>query len=145
VIMAETKKAEKKIERNEAKKKEVKHVKKEAKSEKKKPQKKKEEKKKIIKKRPVPPMPEGIDPYEILKYVHMSEKSVRNIEKQNSLVFIVNRKFNKNEVRSAVTNAFGKDVGKVSILIDQKGRKKAFVKFTEEGAAGDIAVRLGII
>jgi len=30
-------------------------------------------------------------------------------------------------------------------MIDQKGRKRAFVRFGQAGAAGDIAVRLGII
>lgn len=85
------------------------------------------------------------DPYAVLKFVHMTEKSVRNIELQNSLVFIVNRKFGKPDISKAVVAAFAKDVADVRTLVDQKGRKKAVVRFVDEGAAGDIAVRLGII
>jgi len=85
------------------------------------------------------------DPYSIIRFVNMTEKSVRIIELQNSLVFVVNRKFGKSDIEKAVITAFEKDVASVRTHIDQKGRKKAFVRFADEGAAGDIAVRLGII
>ena len=85
------------------------------------------------------------DPYEVIRFVHMAEKSVRIIEMQNTLVFVVNRKFAKPEIAGAIKAAFGKEIMNVRTVIDQKGRKKAFVRFAEEGAAGDIAVRLGII
>jgi ribosomal protein L23 len=60
-------------------------------------------------------------------------------------VFIVNRKSDKKKIKEAVKNAFEVDVKSVTTTIDQKGRKKAFIKFKEEGAAGEIAIRLGII
>ena len=85
------------------------------------------------------------DPFDVLKFVLMTEKSVQNIEAQNKLVFIVNRKSDKKKIKEAVKNAFEVDVKSVTTTIDQKGRKKAFIKFKEEGAAGEIAIRLGII
>lgn len=85
------------------------------------------------------------DPYDVLRFVLITEKSVRQIELQNKLVFIVERKSKKNEIKLAVQNAFNSPVSRVNTMIDQTGRKKAFVKFAQPGAAGEIAVRLGII
>lgn len=85
------------------------------------------------------------DSYEVLKFVLMTEKAVRQIELQNKLVFIVDRKSDKSEIKAAAQAAFNSQISGVTTVIDQSGRKKAFVKFREPGAAGDIAVRLGII
>lgn len=85
------------------------------------------------------------DVYDILKFVLMTEKSVRQIELQNRLVFIVDRKSHRDEIKAAAERAFNVPVRDVKTMIDQSGRKKAFIIFTGEGAAGEIAVRLGII
>src|SRR3989344_341826 len=84
-----------------------------------------------------------LEPFEIIRFVLMTEKSVQNIELQNKLVFIVNRKSTKNEIKNAVEAAFQKNVSDVKTVIDRYARKKAFVRFKEPGTAGDIAVRLG--
>jgi large subunit ribosomal protein L23 len=86
-----------------------------------------------------------VDPYTILKFVLMTEKCVRMIETENKLVFIVERKSDKPEIKRAFETAFGTKVSEINTVIDQKARKKAFIKLQEPGAAGDIAVRLGII
>lgn len=85
------------------------------------------------------------DPYNTLQYVLMTEKSVRMIESQNKLVFIVRRNSGKQEIRNAAQSAFKSNITNVTTTIDQKGRKKAFVKFEKPGEAGEIAIRLGII
>ena len=48
-------------------------------------------------------------------------------------------------MKSAVEKVFDSPVSTVQTFIDQNGRKKAFIKFKKEGAAGEIAIRLGII
>ncbi len=85
------------------------------------------------------------DPFAILKYVLMTERAIQFVESQNKLVFIVRRSATKQEIISAAKAAFKSDVSQVQTLIDQKGRKKAFIKFSKEGEAGEIAIRLGII
>ncbi len=85
------------------------------------------------------------DPYDVLKFVLMTEKAVRQIELQNKLVFIVDRKSDKGEIKAAANAAFNSPISEVRTLIDQAGRKKAFIRFSQAGAAGDIAIRLGII
>ena len=86
-----------------------------------------------------------LDPYSVLRFVLMTEKAVRMVEAQNKLVFIVDRRYDKKEIKKAASAAFESEIEKVNTVIDQKGRKKAYIKFAKAGQAGDIAVRLGII
>jgi len=83
--------------------------------------------------------------FESIRFVLMTEKSVRIVEAQNKLVFIARRDARRDEIKKAVEDAFGSPVVKVTTMIDQSGRKKAFVKFRNAGAAGDIAIKLGVI
>ena len=85
------------------------------------------------------------DPFEVIRFVLMTEKSIRMVELQNKLVFIVTRSAKKPQIKSAVQDAFGSPVSNITTMVDQSGRKKAFVKFKTAGAAGDIAIKLGVI
>lgn len=86
-----------------------------------------------------------MDPFKVLEYPYITEKSVKMIESENKLVFIVNRKATKKQIKEAVEKLFEVKVEKVNTLIDFKGRKKAFVKLRKEYKAMDVASRLGII
>lgn len=86
-----------------------------------------------------------VEAFGVIKFVLMTEKSIRMVESQNKLVFVVNRPSRKKEIKEAVQAAFASPVTDVKTVIDQAGRKKAFVKFKNAGAAGDIAIKLGII
>ena len=88
---------------------------------------------------------EAQSPWEILLFPHTSEKSIRLIEKENTLVFIVRRNANKPEIKKAVEKAFNVKVDKVRTLITRKNEKKAYVKLNKNYSATDIAIRLGII
>ena len=85
------------------------------------------------------------DAFDVIRFVLMTEKSIRLVESQNKLVFTVNRSSRRGEIKKDVQNAFGSPVSGVTTVIDQSGRKKAFVKFSNAGAAGDIAIKLGVI
>ncbi|MCX6815714.1 MAG: 50S ribosomal protein L23 [Candidatus Aenigmarchaeota archaeon] len=87
----------------------------------------------------------NFDPYDVLKFVLMTEKAVRQIEAQNKLVFIVDRRAKKPKIKQAAEAAFNSKITSVQTMIDQAGRKKAFIKFEKAGEAGEIAIRLGII
>ena len=87
----------------------------------------------------------GKDPFDVLRFVVMTEKAIQLIETQNKLVFIVDRRKDRTEVRNAIEAAFQTKVKNVNTAIDQLGRKKAFIRFQEAGQAGEIAIRLGII
>ena len=86
-----------------------------------------------------------MDLTKVLNYPHMTEKSVSLIEKENKVVFIVDRKFDKKQIKEAVEKVFEVKVEKVNTLITPAGEKKAFVKLKPEFKAIDVAVKLGIV
>ena len=86
-----------------------------------------------------------VDPWEILRYPLLTEKAIGKIETENKLVFIVNRKSTKKQIKWSAEAAFNIKVVDVQTLIDRQGRKKAWIKLSKEYSAGDIATRLGML
>jgi large subunit ribosomal protein L23 len=86
-----------------------------------------------------------MDPFKVLLYPLVTEKSVGMIEKENKIVFIVDRKANKKLIKEAFEKLFGVKVEKINTLITKDGKKKAFIKLKKEFKASDIAVKLGIL
>lgn len=86
-----------------------------------------------------------MDPYKILRYPHMTEKSIALIERENRVVFIVERKATKQQIKQAVEKTFEVKVEKVNTQITAGGEKKAFVKLAPQFKAADVAVKLGIL
>ena len=82
--------------------------------------------------------------YKVIKRPLITEKTFDLIEKENKLVFIVDRLANKNKIKSAVEKIHNVKVIKVNTLITPKGEKKAFVKLHPDNSAQDIAIDLGI-
>jgi len=86
-----------------------------------------------------------MDPYDVISYPLMTEVASRLLETENKLVFIVNLKAGKADIRRAVEELYEVSVEKVNVLITSKGRKKAFVKLHPDFKAVDIAIKLGIV
>ena len=81
----------------------------------------------------------------IIKYPLSTEKAIRLMESENKLVFVVDNKANKQEIKKAVEERFSAKVVQVRTINDFKGRKKAYVKFSPETPAIDLATRLGLM
>lgn len=86
-----------------------------------------------------------VEPWSILLYPLLTEKAIGKIETENSIVFIVNRKSNKKQIKWAAERALNVKVVDVNTMIDRKGRKKAWIKLSKEYSASDIATRLGML
>jgi len=86
-----------------------------------------------------------MDPWSVLKYSHLSEKSIGLVETENKLVFIVDLKATKSKVKWAIEKAFEVKVDNVRCLIDRKGRKKAYIKLNPESSALDVATKMGML
>src|SRR2546427_10851836 len=86
-----------------------------------------------------------LSPEEVISYPVMSEDSVKLIETENKITFIIDGRANKNDVRRAVEELYEVDVWKVHTLTAPDGRKKAYVKLSPESKASDLAVKLGIL
>ncbi|MCD6431708.1 50S ribosomal protein L23 [Candidatus Bathyarchaeota archaeon] len=86
-----------------------------------------------------------MDPYDVILYPVMTEAASLLVESENKLVFIVNMKATKHEIKKAVEELYDVKVEKVNLLITPKGQKKAFVKLHPDYKAVDVAIKLGIL
>lgn len=86
-----------------------------------------------------------MDPYEVILYPLMTEAASLMVEKENKLVFAVNQKARKSDVKKAVEELYEVKVEKVNLLITPQGEKKAFVKLHPDYRATDVAIKLGIL
>jgi len=86
-----------------------------------------------------------MDPWKILKYPYTTEKTIQLAERENKIVFVVDRKADKQKIKDAFEKVFEVKVAKVNTQITIKGEKKAFIKLKPEFKAADVAVKLGII
>ncbi len=64
---------------------------------------------------------------------------------ENSLVFIVDRRATKHEIKHAFETLYKVKVVKINTLITPQGKKKAFIKLSPDYSALDLATEVGII
>jgi len=86
-----------------------------------------------------------MDSNDVIYYPLMTESASLMVEKDNKLMFIVNLKAGKSDVKRAVEQLYEVKVDKVTVLITPQGEKKAFVKLKPEYRASDVAIKLGIL
>lgn len=86
-----------------------------------------------------------MDPYDVVLYPLMTEVASRLLETENKLIFMVNLKASKPDIRKAVEELYEVGVEKVNVLITPRGEKKAFVKLHPDYKAVDVAIKLGIL
>ncbi len=87
----------------------------------------------------------SVDPYSIIKIPLSTEKTIRQIEFDNKLTFVVDSKATKDDVKNAVEQLFHVKVLKVNVQNSFRGHKKAYVKLSPEYQASDISADLGLI
>ena len=86
-----------------------------------------------------------MDANDVIHYPLMTESASLMVEKDNKLMFVVNVKAGKSDVKRAVEELYEVKVDKVTVLITPQGEKKAFVKLKPEFRASDVAIKLGIL
>lgn len=85
-----------------------------------------------------------MDPYKIVKHPLSTEKSIRLMESQNKLIFIVDIDADKSIIKKAIESMFKAKVDSVRTYIS-RGEKRAYIKFADETPAIDIATQLGLM
>ena len=86
-----------------------------------------------------------MDATEVISYPLMTESASLMVERDNKLIFIVNLKAGKSDVKKAVEELYEVKVSKVNLLVTPQCDKKAFVKLTPAFRASDVAIKLGIL
>ena len=74
-----------------------------------------------------------------------TEKAIRMMESDNKLVFVVDRKDRKADIKKAIEEQFGAKVKSVHTTITLQGVKKATVRFSPETPAIDVATKMGLM
>jgi large subunit ribosomal protein L23Ae len=69
----------------------------------------------------------------------MAESAMKKIEENNTLVFIVDKKANKHQIKGAVKALYDIKVAKVNTLVRPDGQKKAYVRLHSDNDALDVA------
>ncbi|KAL7662464.1 60S ribosomal protein L25 [[Candida] zeylanoides] len=86
-----------------------------------------------------------MDAYKVIVSPIASETAMKKVEDGNTLVFQVDLKSNKHQIKSAVKELYDVDVLYVNTLIRPNGTKKAYIRLTADHDALDIANRIGYI
>ena len=74
-----------------------------------------------------------------------TESAMKKVEDNNTLVFIVDVKANKHQIKQPVKKLYDIDMAKVNTLIRPDGEKKAYVRLAPDYDALDVANKIGII
>lgn len=86
-----------------------------------------------------------MEPFEVIKNPLSTEKAVRLLESENKLLFVVDKKANKADIKDAIQKLFNVKVVSVRTLNDFEGKKRAYVKLSAETPAIDVATELGLM
>ncbi|CAM9803096.1 unnamed protein product [Pylaiella littoralis] len=86
-----------------------------------------------------------MDKHRIIKFPLTTESAMKKIEDNNTLVFIVDVKSNKRQIKDAVKALYDIESQNVNTLIRPDGKKKAYVRLTQDFDALEIANKIGII
>jgi large subunit ribosomal protein L23 len=82
---------------------------------------------------------------QVIKFPSGTEKAIRLMDSENKLLFYVDRRARKQDIRKAIEKAYDVKVVKINTMITSKGKKKAYVKLSDDTPAIDLATRLGMM
>ncbi|KAI9871270.1 MAG: 60S ribosomal protein L25 [Pleopsidium flavum] len=87
-----------------------------------------------------------LDQHKVIIHPLNTESAMKKIEENNTLVFIVDIKANKRQIKEALKKLYDVDTVKINTLIRPDGSKKAFARLTSDVDALDIAAtKLSIV
>ncbi len=81
---------------------------------------------------------------DIIKYPLGTEKSIKLVESGNKIVFVVDKKATKAQIKKAIEETLKTKVKNVNTHI-RGSNKIAYVQFSKETQAIDVATNLGIM
>jgi len=84
-------------------------------------------------------------PLLLLKKPVTSESAMSRIENSNTLVFIVDVRANKSQIRSAFKRIYDINPAKINTLIKPTGEKKAYIRLAPDTDALDVANKVGLV
>eukprot|EP01059_Diplonema_ambulator_P001169 TRINITY_DN10922_c0_g2_i2.p1 TRINITY_DN10922_c0_g2~~TRINITY_DN10922_c0_g2_i2.p1 ORF type:complete len:157 (+),score=72.33 TRINITY_DN10922_c0_g2_i2:61-531(+) len=95
--------------------------------------------------RHIAPVVKKNDAFSVIKYPLTTESAMKKIEDTNTLVFIVDTRCNKIQVKEAMKKLYDIKAVKVNTLIRPDGKKKAMVRLHADHDALEIANKIGLL
>lgn len=86
-----------------------------------------------------------LEPELVIVYPMMSEDTVKLIETENKITFVVRNEASKPDIWRAVEELYEVKVSQVHTVVTPEGKKKAYVRLSPESKASELAVKLGIL
>lgn len=81
----------------------------------------------------------------VIKSPFITEKVTNLIDSENTMEFLVDIRANKSQIKEDLEKLYDIEVLKVRTMIIPQGEKKAVVKLAGDGAANELATRLGLL
>ena len=81
----------------------------------------------------------------IIKHPVATEKSIRLIESEKKMIFVVDNKADKKMVKAALENLLQVKILTVNLHNTSDGTKRAYVRFSNQTPAIDIATKMGLM
>merc|ERR1719158_256842 len=72
-----------------------------------------------------------LDKFKIIRFPLTTESAMKKIEELNTLVFIVDVRANKRQIKDAVSQMYDVTASKINTLIRPDGKKKAYIHLTQ--------------
>lgn len=81
----------------------------------------------------------------IIKSPLSTEKAIRLMESENKLLFVVDKKATKADIKAELEKLFKVKVKKVNTLVGPDAKKRAYVTFADDTPAIDLATKLELM
>ena len=85
-----------------------------------------------------------MNPFDVIIHPDVTEKSMKLLESENKMVFVVSLKSKKVDIRNAVETLYEVKVTDVNTLVNPKGVKKAYIQLSPDFRAEEVATKVGI-
>ena len=87
----------------------------------------------------------NFDKWAVIKHPLSTEKAMKKMEDENTMVFIVDQRANKSQIKEAFSKIHSVKVRSVNTVIRSDGKKKAYIKLVPESDSLKLANKIGII
>lgn len=84
-----------------------------------------------------------MDQFRTIQFPVSTESAMKKIEDHNTLVFVVDLRANKRNIKDAVKKLYDVEAAKINTLIRPDGKKKAYVRLTADYDALEVANKVG--
>lgn len=85
-----------------------------------------------------------MNPFDVIIHPDVTEKSMKLLESENKMVFVVSLKSKKGDIRNAVETLYEVKVTDVNTLVNPRGVKKAYIQLSPDFKAEEVATKVGI-